>query len=356
MPYDEVDDDNPQPGGAVAAALGEILRGLGCEVGSVEDGGDHGWHLDFRYRSARPTLEVTAIDGVVVQVHGVRSARQWLRTAKAATPDDVEILLQLSEAIHADERFHDLGWFTQEELTSREAGASTPVGPYSKAPCVRYFGSMGPVAPDPEEAISEVDRCASPTGWADLSPHPIRRWAARLFDFWVTTGSVFLLLLLPMILLDPKLEVMVVPIVLIAAVFLLSPLRGLATAAVNALLLSRFSTTPGKWLGGVRIVRKDGAPLGFRVAFAREVDVWLRGCGLYIPLVAQVLIGYGFFQLRARGVAPWDESRGLVAVQRGNSLGQAALVVTAVIPPILILAILGFMAEAMKAERLAGVG
>jgi len=94
----------------------------------------------------------------------------------------------------------------------------------------------------------------------------------------------------------------------------------------------------------------------YQRAFAREVDVWLRGCGLYIPLVAQVLIGYGFFQLRARGVAPWDESRGLVAVQRGNSLGQAALVVTAVIPPILILAILGFMAEAMKAERLAGGG
>ena len=354
MPYDEIDDFNPQPGGAVAAALGEILKGLGCDVDEVIDGGDHGWYLDFSYRSASPRLEVTAIDGILVQVHDVRTSRQGLRGRKQAKPDDLEILTRLSDAIGADPRFHDLGWFTKDEILSRQVGAPTPLGAYSTAPCLRYFGPVGdeaPYAPPPPPTPFEPDAALVTSGWADLAPHPIRRWVARLFDLWVTTGVVFLALAIPLVIIDPKLESLDVAITLLAFIFVLSPLRGFATAALNALLLSGFATTPGKWLAGVRIIRKDGAPLTTGLAFKRELGAMAAGCGFYLPLISLITIGNNYFRLREKGATSWDEIRGLVAVQRPNSAKQAMLIVMALIPVAVIVVVLAAAGNAVQAGR-----
>ena len=192
--------------------------------------------------------------------------------------------------------------------------------------------------------------------WADLGPHPIRRWIARLFDFWVTTGLVFVALALPWIAAGPDLEAAAFPVMVLGVIFLLSPLRGLLAAALNALLLSRFSTTPGKWLCGVRIRREDGSPPAFTQGFRRELAALTFGCGFYVPLISVVAVGYNFFRLRAKGAAPWDQRRGLVAAQRPNSPKQVALTCLALAPVLVILMVFAVAMTVLDATPLAAGG
>lgn len=300
---------------------------------------------------------MTAIYGIVVQVHGPR-LRGLLGGLKPPNPDYVEILTRLGEAIQGDPRFHDLGWFTKEEFLSRQVGALTPLGAYDSSPCMRYFGPVGddePYVPPPPAPFAP-DAALVARGWADLAPHPVRRWVARIFDFWVTTGLVFAVLAILLVVVDRQMETLGALVGLLAVVFLLSPVRGLVAAMLNALLLSRFSTTPGKWLCGVRIVSKDGNPLTYRAAFGREFAVFTAGCGLYLPLIALVVVGYNFFQLRKIGVTKWDEDRNLVAVHRPDSFKQAVLIVLALIPVAVIIMVLAAIGDALEAQRLAGGG
>lgn len=171
--------------------------------------------------------------------------------------------------------------------------------------------------------------------WTDRGPHPIRRWVARLFDYWATTGLVFVMAGAPLVAADRKLELVALPVGFLVMAYLVSPIRGLATAALNAFLLSYFSATPGKWLCGVRIVRKDGAPLSFGLAFRRELVALTFGCGLYIPLISLATSFYGFNELRDKGATSWDQRYGLVVVQRPNGYSQALLVVVALVPAVI---------------------
>ena len=53
---------------------------------------------------------------------------------------------------------------------------------------------------------------------------------------------------------------------------------------LEALLLSRFGTTPGKWLMGIRLEHADGRRLTFSQAAVRAWDVFGRGMGYNIPI------------------------------------------------------------------------
>lgn len=200
------------------------------------------------------------------------------------------------------------------------------------------------------EAISGDGR-----GWSDLAPHPVRRWVARGFDFYVTTGFVFLALALPWALVGgpPALKV---PAAILLVVYMLTPARGVAAAVLNALLLSRFSTTPGKWLCGVRVVQSDGARLPFGPALKRELDALAIGCGVYIPLLSVVAAGVHFLDLRKKGATPWDRTRNLRIEQRPNSPGQFALTLLACILAASVVVGIFFAAEALEEARRAGAG
>ncbi len=55
------------------------------------------------------------------------------------------------------------------------------------------------------------------------------------------------------------------------------------TLILEPLFLSRFATTPGKWIFGIRIRNTEGGLLSYEEAKARTRTVILWGCGLYIP-------------------------------------------------------------------------
>lgn len=189
--------------------------------------------------------------------------------------------------------------------------------------------------------------------WSDLSPHPIRRWVARYFDGYVTVGAVSAALALPIALSDLE-ERAAAPLVAAIVVCLIGPVRGLVGAVLNAALLGWTSTTPGKWLCGVRIARKDGRRLTFGVALKRELDVYARGCGLYLPLVAVITQVVGLRSLDKRGATPWDEGHDLLAVQRPDSTGQWLLTVLAAAPLVAAIAAMALLRELLGAAAQGG--
>lgn len=348
LPDDGIEDGRDfvvLPGRNVAEVLREMLSGLGCEVEPVEDAGDHGWSFRFSRGKGEYYCELTIIDGVVAQFDDMSIRGDQTRFGG--------LLTELSSVLEADPRFDQLGWFTGDEVTLDQAGASSPTGPYSNSPCRRRTGPrlgeeplLSSVdVPVEAEAQPTTDRVEAVSGaWSDLSPHPIRRWVARYFDGYVTVGAFAAALASPVALSDLE-ERAAAPLVAAMMVCLIGPVRGLVGAVLNAGLLRWTSTTPGKWLCGIRIVRKDGKPLTFGVALKRELDVFTVGCGLYLPLVAVITQVLGFRSLDKNGKTSWDESHELMAVQRPDSTVQWLLTVIAFVPLLAAVAAMTLLSE-----------
>jgi len=85
---------------------------------------------------------------------------------------------------------------------------------------------------------------------------------------------------------------------------------------VEALLLSSWGTTPGKWLLATRVRDSAGRVLTFSEGLKRSFSVWLRGLGLGIPLVALVTLIVAHGKLKKDGVTTWDRKGGFVVSHR----------------------------------------
>jgi uncharacterized RDD family membrane protein YckC len=322
MPYDAIEEDGEfvqMPGRTVAEAMAQMLEKLGCVVEPVESAGDHGWFFDFRRRSVRASCEVTVIDGVVAQFSGPTGHKLWVGAAGPADPDYVDILTSVGEAIDDDPRFRDLGWFSSEEVTGRQVGARTPTGPYDLTPCMRTFGSgesdgpaCGPVLAAQPLGVPGVGDTAL-EGWTKA--WPMRRLAARMFDHFVVVGGALVLAISCLRIPPPTPTTM--SINYNGYILFLSIAVG--GGLMNALLLPWISTTPGKWLCRVRVVRADDEPLSYGAALKREAEAIVTGCALFIPLLMPVTFALNFARLIYTGETGWDRRRGSVARQAPTS-------------------------------------
>jgi uncharacterized RDD family membrane protein YckC len=80
--------------------------------------------------------------------------------------------------------------------------------------------------------------------------------------------------------------------------------------ALEAVLLQRFGTTPGKWLLGLRVVNDDGSLLGTPAAIRRCLRVMFLGIGFgwgVLSLICQLL---SVFTTRRLGRPLWDHVGG----------------------------------------------
>jgi uncharacterized RDD family membrane protein YckC len=293
LPSDEVADDDEiiRPGGqSVAQAFQAILLGLGCEADPPSEE-DHGWAFDFRYRGRPLHCHV----GHITHFHAIFEDRHG--SDAVHHPAFHEILTRFADALAADQRFARVGWFERDDLLSGVRGASRP------------DAGLGPPA-----AIGVAQGA-----WADLAPHPVRRWAARFFDVYFLAAVC---IWAPTVILfgPPRRGDEIA--VFVAGAFLFLPLWHIVSLPLNATLLRGASTTLGKWIFGVRIVRKDGGPLTWKVAFRREVEAVMAGCALGIPLLDLFAMGSNWSQLSEDGETSWDSRLGLVAVHRENTLWQ----------------------------------
>jgi hypothetical protein len=97
---------------------------------------------------------------------------------------------------------------------------------------------------------------------------------------------------------------------------------------LEALFLSRWGYTPGKWLLGITIGDAQGPRLPFRAAFHRSAVLWAYGYG------ANTLFGFvtavlAYGSLKRDGVTYWDELDGNVV--RHRRIGAARVTIVAVV-------------------------
>lgn len=142
--------------------------------------------------------------------------------------------------------------------------------------------------------------------------HPWRRWFARWLDYtlWSAVISLIWVVLLRI---RPILTGFWETLFGIAACALYVP--------VEALLLHKFGTTPGKYIMGIRLEYIQGGNLPYAEALYRSLRVYTGGTGLEIPGVSLVAYIYRYCQLTGRNWRifarhdevegprdmPWDE-------------------------------------------------
>lgn len=142
------------------------------------------------------------------------------------------------------------------------------------------------------------------------------RFLARLFDYQVfglVTGFVVALVLLVTTRSTQvhRLWVFVAP---------------LAWVPIEALLLSRWHTTPGKLLFGIRLEHPDYPQLSYRHTLRRSFLVWFRGVGGGVPLLTLLTQLIGYRQYMMGNNPSWDVQDGWTLVHGRVGTGRIALI------------------------------
>ena len=121
--------------------------------------------------------------------------------------------------------------------------------------------------------------------------HPWRRFFARWLDYglWSTIISFFYIVILRIRPLPGDLGS---ALITIAGMALFIP--------VEALLLHKLGTTPGKFALGIHLESIQGGNLSWEEALRRSCNVYVQGCGCCIPLLEPVMKAARYCQMTGR--------------------------------------------------------
>lgn len=234
-------------------------------------------------------------------------------------------------------------WVRARELKERiEAsmgaapGVSGEPGPTGFSDPAPEFESWEPpeADPDPNAAMGEVGGLVErmeAEGWSQNNA-PWRRYFARIADFSLVGFGllVTLLIFVPDFFLRETASLVLFVLLLVGM-----PL-------VDALFLSRWHTSPGKWMLSVRTVPLVGT-IGFEAALSRSWSMIVRGMWFSIPLLAMIPLIISCSRASKGERLAWEQAYGTVTMTRG--FGWPFLVFLAVIGALLGLQVLGTMAE-----------
>ncbi|MFZ5656425.1 MAG: RDD family protein [Pseudomonadota bacterium] len=164
-------------------------------------------------------------------------------------------------------------------------------------------------------------------GWQSTEPAPWRRYGARIFDM-TTLGVVgWELVGLAVGTLAPALHTRLFGAGLAPALAVVT--LPLLVMPLSALLLGTTGSTPGKWLFGTRVTRRDGTPPGVLAMLRRELHVWVVGLGMGLPLVSLVTMLVARTRLVETHCAGWDAGRPWVVTHRPSGPLQWTLATAA---------------------------
>lgn len=79
---------------------------------------------------------------------------------------------------------------------------------------------------------------------------------------------------------------------------------------VEPVMLAAWGTTPGKALFKVYLNRAEDSSITYQSALRRSFNVWLRGLGMGIPVVALVTQINAYKKLTSEGITSWDRDCG----------------------------------------------
>lgn len=175
------------------------------------------------------------------------------------------------------------------------------------------------------------------------STHPWRRYFAKLIDLstlglyaWV--GVMFGLgFALAAIDAGSVIRFLEKPIVNgVTALIVWTPL--------DALCLSAFGNTPGRWLFGIRVRTSDGGNLSFPVAFRRSILVSGVGMGMSIVPLALIGAAFAYHRLRTKGETFWDAATESVVTHSEWGVWRAIVCSLAVLFAVAIILFVGVQA------------
>lgn len=201
-------------------------------------------------------------------------------------------------------------------MTFAEAGLNRVIPPPLPEPAgINYhvadkFGDTHAVGGSPRLVVED-------DGWQDSGPAPWSRYFARGVDTLVIGIVLWMIVGIVLEAMDPATaHRMAGAGGLFHNRLFSSVMTFVMVIPVQALLLGLTGTTVGKWLFGVRITRQDGKPIGVMCALNRELEVFLKGVGLGIPVVAFFTQIVGYRTLVSEGQASWDVHRAWVVTHR----------------------------------------
>ena len=161
------------------------------------------------------------------------------------------------------------------------------------------FEGYWPISPETIANAEEARRVAR----SELDrPQPWLRFWARMVDYlWFYAACLLILAAaLPEEALTWLVKAMLAMAPVDSVIFLLyTPLE--------AWMLSRHGTTPGKSLLRIQVVRLDGRLPTYRQALVRSLLVFIRGYALGLGIIKLFTMSWARVTLMARGVTSWDE-------------------------------------------------
>jgi uncharacterized RDD family membrane protein YckC len=205
---------------------------------------------------------------------------------------------------------------------------------------VREFEGFWPVSEETRlqaEAARNVAR-------AELDrPRPWMRFWARIFDYtWYSLLLRFVL--------SPWLSTVPQDLSdLSPTVHIINALALLLYVPLEAWMLARFGSTPGRALLLVQVRRLDGGLPVFGQALRRSFQVCIKAMALGLPIISLVTMIWARLRLLQRGATPWDEANE-TRVEHGEPEPWRYLIVIAVIVSMAVLDMiaLGQIAEEMS--------
>lgn len=129
-----------------------------------------------------------------------------------------------------------------------------------------------------------------------LKPCHVRPWVrfwARMLDIYVFNLGVGIILwfIAPQFLKD---KISVCWVLFFAWIF------------VEAIMLSSFHTTPGKWLFKIKLTPTSEGQISFSQALSRSVQVWWLGLGTGLPIVSLITLINAYVNFTSKGITSWD--------------------------------------------------
>ncbi len=151
---------------------------------------------------------------------------------------------------------------------------------------------------------------------------PWSRFFARVFDLWLATMILGLAVgvvigifhrTLPTNLTDPI-------VISLVTILLLPP-----ALVVDALIRRLFGNTPGKALLGLEVMDLRGRPPGTGEYLGRNLNLWLRGLALSIPLLSLIAMWAQYQRLSKGNATSYDALGRFQVIDHGSSSARKGL-------------------------------
>lgn len=100
------------------------------------------------------------------------------------------------------------------------------------------------------------------------------------------------------------------------------------TLILDAIIVSLFGNSLGKWLVGVKVFSSLNEPLDFSTALQRNLQVYFKGLALGIPLVSLIVYSSNYSKLNSGEQTAWDKSLDTRVYDVGSNLMRTIAVAT----------------------------